>query len=170
MSCSCTLVFHARPATIFLGDGAFQVLLSLAVLMGQRNTRSARLLAGVLMSRPRSVGRMVTFALRKRSTCSAWRNVVKLNSLEEGRRITGGTFYPTTAFMEFRLEGNIQRPYCFLPTGTSEYVKWILHCGHFRTQRTIALSPRLLLGRARDCLAKVSEQVESATGGCWHNS
>jgi hypothetical protein len=103
MSCSCTLVFHARPATIFLGDGAFQVLLSLAVLMGQRNTRSARLLAGVLMSRPRSVGRMVTFALRKRSTCSAWRNVVKLNSLEEGRRITGGTFYPTTAFMEFRL-------------------------------------------------------------------
>jgi hypothetical protein len=46
---------------------------------------------------------MVTFVLRKTSTCSAWRHVVKLNSLEEGRRITGGTFYPTTAFMEFGL-------------------------------------------------------------------
>jgi hypothetical protein len=44
------------------------------------------------MSRPRSVGRMVTFVLRKTPTCSAWRHVVKLNSLEEGRRITGGTF------------------------------------------------------------------------------
>jgi hypothetical protein len=87
MSSSWTLVFHARPAAIFLGDVAFQVLLSLAVLVGQRNTRSARLLAGVFMSRPRSVGRMVTFVLRKTPTCSAWRHVVKLNSLEEGRRI-----------------------------------------------------------------------------------
>jgi hypothetical protein len=34
---------------------------------------------------------------------AVWRHVVKLNSLEEGGRITGGTFFPTTASMEFRV-------------------------------------------------------------------
>jgi len=52
---------------------------------------------------PRSVRRMVTFVLLGTCTCPAWRHVVKLNSLEEGGRITGGTLYPTATFMEFRL-------------------------------------------------------------------